>query len=283
MNSARFTRATSSHLRLGGAVQRRLVRRILASGCLMLFITATLAIATVFMFHPIGFAVLVAIAYSALIANSVLQADSFAPVTRAPVGPLQEVLRTVKRFAIHFGEQAENWLASTHAATPSCLVQAARARQTRRVSHLNQDGVAFMRSISRVMAPPQALIRADEEGSMPDRGSLARDGAIMNRVIEGALASSEQGGGTAPGDNACIIGDQLKPWQRKGVSIRFLQAFVKVHNITRDMTTTDVMEMFIKPETAAWKCCYIELLTGDVSNPAPSQWLGKASHFVSHW
>ena len=71
------------------AAMRRLLHRVLASGCFMLLITLVAAIATTFLFSPTGFSIGVFLTYPVVMANSVLQIDAFAPATNAPSGPLR--------------------------------------------------------------------------------------------------------------------------------------------------------------------------------------------------
>ena len=60
-----------------------------------------------------------------------------------------------------------------------------------------------------------------------------------------------------------------------------LEAFVAHFRITPDMTTTDVCYRFIKPYTFQRKCCYLDLLAEDPD--LPGGWVGKTTHFASHW
>lgn len=219
------------------AALRRLMRRVFTSGCLMMVITAVLAIGTSFIFHPTGFAVFSVVSYLIIMANSVLQIDSFVPATGAPVGPVQEAWRAFSRGAHRLMDRGEKWLASSSSANPNRIV---RAAQSRRLSHVDSEGHTLLRAVADTTKHPEQQTTTD-----------------------------------APSD------DQLKPWERPGVSIRFLDAFAVTHDITPDMTTTDVMERIIKPETAARKCCYVELLASD--DRCPPQWLGKTTHFASHW
>ena len=221
------------------AAMRRLMRRVLASGCLMLAITVALAIGLKFIFHPTGFEILCGVMYPIYMANSLLQIDSFVPVTGAPIGPLQEVWLAASRGVYCLVDRGEIWLASSSSANPNRFV---RVAQKRRLSHEDSEGYALLRSVAEATQQPE-----QPEQQTTD---AAKD-------------------------------DQLKPWERPGVSIRFLLAFVRTHVITPDMTTTDVMKRIIKPETAARKCCYVELLASD--DRCPPQWLGKATHFASHW
>ena len=77
------------------AAMRRLIRRIRASGCLMLVITMVLAIGRGFIFHPTGFTVLSGATYGIMMVNSLLQIDSFAPVAGAASGPIRETFLVI--------------------------------------------------------------------------------------------------------------------------------------------------------------------------------------------
>ena len=105
----------------------------------------------------------------------------------------------------------------------------------------------------------------------------------QSELLSSAIEDSMRPGQSSDRDDETLQNVQLKPWERPGVSIRCLEAFVRTHGatITPDMTTTDVMERIIKPETTARKCCYIELLASD--DRCPPEWLGKPTHFASHW
>ena len=52
---------------------------------------------------------------------------------------------------------------------------------------------------------------------------------MLLRSVADATKHPEQLTTDAPSD------DQLKPWERPGVSIRFLEAFARTHLITLDM------------------------------------------------
>lgn len=216
---------------------RRLMRRVLASGCLMLVTTIVLAIGLPVLLHPIGFTVLCGIMFPIMMANSLLQIDSFAPAIGVPIGPLREICHAMSHGVDRLMNRGMEWIASSSSANP--VVRAVQKRRsTRADSGANANGSALLREVSRFEHP-------------------------------------EQSPTDAPSD------DHLKPWERPGVSARFLEAFVITHKITRTMTTTDVMERIIKPETATRKCCYVELLSSD--DRCPPQWLGKTTHFASHW
>jgi len=216
---------------------RRLMRRVLASGCLMLVTTIVLAIGLPVLLHPIGFTVLCGIMFPIMMANSLLQIDSFAPAIGVPIGPLREICHAMSHGVDRLMNRGMEWIASSSSANP--VVRAVQKRRsTRADSGADANGSALLREVSRFEHP-------------------------------------EQSPTDAPSD------DHLKPWERPGVSARFLEAFVITHKITRTMTTTDVMERIIKPETATRKCCYVELLSSD--DRCPPQWLGKTTHFASHW
>jgi len=229
----------------------------------MLVMTMVLAIGLNFIMHPAGFAVLELTFNPIAMANSLLQIDSFVPASGAPVGPLRELWLAMSRGVYRLMDRGEQWLASSSAAKPNLLVKAAQARQVsrgRNLSVLDQSGDKMLNSVKRRTEQPGLELLSSfgiEASVRPGQNSVRDDQALQNA--------------------------QLKPWERPGVSIRFLEAFVRTHDatITPEMTTTEVMERIIKPETSARKCCYIELLTRD--DRCPPEWLGKVTHFASHW
>ena len=75
--------------------------------------------------------------------------------------------------------------------------------------------------------------------------------------------------------------NEKAPCDRLGLSLAFLEAFVQYYEITPDMTTEDVCELFIKPFTQERQCVYQDLLVDDPD--IPDGWLGKTTHFASHW
>jgi len=232
---------------------RRLVRRVFARGCLMIVATVTIAFGSTFAVHPVGFVIGFMLLYSAMIANSMLLIVSFAPAARAPIGPLQKTTIIITLTIRDLGDRAESWLASSSSLKPTLLVRVAKARQERRSSRVDELG--FHMLISWMEATQ--LSRLDRR-----RPSISNSPSFFNATRAGGA-------------------DKLKPWERPGVSVRFLDAFVRTHNIKPGMTTTEVMELMIKPETAARKCCYVERLASD--DRCPQSWLGKTTHFASHW
>ena len=242
---------------------RRLMRRVQASGCLMLVIVVVLAVGTRFIFFPAGFTIGCVVLYLTMMANSLLRIDSFVPAKGAPIGPLRGTIRALVDWVLSLAQRYEKRLASSTSANPNQIVRAAKARQARRLSQIDHTGDAMLKSVKR-----------RSEGSLDRQSGHELLNSFRISVSEPKHDASNQ---------APHVADQLKPWQRPGVSARFLDAFVRTHRsiITPDMTTTEVMERIIKPETAAQKCCYVELLASD--KRCPPQWLGKTSHFASHW
>ena len=266
------------------ATMRRLVRRVLPSGCLMLAITVVLAVGTELIFHPIGFTVVSCVLFPMVMANSLLQIGSFAPSRNAPVGPLQEVKLAVMRWARRLANRAEQWLASSSSANPNQLVRIAQHRRSKRASFVDQRGYQLFSELIEAAKddPPEGnshneAIARTAPPKLERRGSL---GALVH-AAHATRSEALSDLGANPKTEPTGHDDQLKPWDHPGVSVTYLQAFVKTHNITADLTTTEVMETIIKPETAARKCSYVELFTGD--DRCPPQWLGKTTHFASHW
>ena len=254
------------------SAMRQLMRRVLTSGCLMLVVTVGLTISTNFIFHPLGFAGLSSVFYPIVMVNSLLQIESFAPASEAPTGPLRKSWLAVTLWVHRLMDRGERWLASSSSAKPNRLV---RVSQKRRISHIDSQGFALLRSITEAAQQP---VQDTANGEAPGNNDPQRkpNKNAFPRTISRSISF------VAPRNNDVIShSNQLKPWERSGISIRFLDAFVRTHAITPDMTTTDVMEKFIKPETVALKCCYVELLTN--ANRCPREWLGKPTHFASHW
>ena len=281
------------------AMMRRLVRRVLMSGCLTLAITMALAIGANFLFHPIGFTVVFGSFAPIAMANSLLQISSFAPASGAPIGPLHEIKLVVMSSLRHLANRAEQRLASSPSAKPNKIVRIAQHRRLKRASFVDQQGYElFGELIATAQYQYQPAGNDHNEatetrtgrreslaGRLHDARSEAEAGAAPRRTLErrGSLsgmvhdARSEAEAGTEPTGSE----DQVKPWDHLGVSVRCLEAFARTHKVTANMTTTDVMETIIKPETAARKCCYVELVASD--DRCPPQWLGKITHFASHW
>ena len=119
------------------AAMRRLMRRVLASGCLMLFVTSTLAVSTTIIFHPTGFAVVCMALFPAIMVNSLIRIDSFAPATGAPIGPLRCAALITVSGTRYLMKHVDKRLASSSAPEPNRLVRAAKARRSRRFSHID--------------------------------------------------------------------------------------------------------------------------------------------------
>lgn len=69
--------------------------------------------------------------------------------------------------------------------------------------------------------------------------------------------------------------------QDRGVSLSFLRHFAKKHNITKDMTTLDVVNRVIKQETSWCKDTYVSLVS-DQKDVDGTRFVGTSSHFISH-
>ena len=254
------------------AMMRRLVRRVLMSGCLTLAITMALAIGANFLFHPIGFTVVFGSFAPIAMANSLLQISSFAPASGAPIGPLHEIKLVVMSSLRHLANRAEQRLASSPSAKPNKIVRIAQHRRSKRASFVDQQGYELF---GELIATAQYQYQpAGNDHNEATETRTGRRESLAGRLHD---ARSEAEAGTEPTGSE----DQVKPWDHLGVSVRCLEAFARTHKVTANMTTTDVMETIIKPETAARKCCYVELVASD--DRCPPQWLGKITHFASHW
>ena len=236
---------------------RRLVRRVLLSGYLMLFITAIIAVERLVLFHPTGYAFACGLMSQLVIVNSLLQIESFKPASGAPIGPIRETLRAFKRRMRH--------LARHSSATSNPLMHDdANAGQALPISGRGGYMLALRSVVRGIDHRGETLLRSYFMASSP---------SVHRRSIRTRTLSEQS--------QAAPVGDQLRAWERPGVIACFLASFVRVHNITPDMTAIEVTERFIKPETALRKCCFVELLASD--DRCPPQWLGKPTHFTSHW
>ena len=249
------------------AAMRKLLHQVLASGCLMLCITLSLAVGADVVFHPTGFAMYRVLMYPVIMANSLLQIEAFAPTAHPPRGPLLEVFacwsRAVRRKTRDAIKEGDRWVASFSALgalRTNSLVQQSQNR--RRLSAIEAAGVEMLHSVRRRPISGAALLASMiQDASLPPEAHLSHESIGHRRLTQ--------------------QDEETKPWERPGISVRFLEAFVRSHSITPDMTTIDVMERYIKPETSFRKCSYVELLMAD--DRCPSNWLDAPSHFVSHW
>eukprot|EP00937_MAST-01D_sp_MAST-1D-sp2_P001703 g1703.t1 len=69
----------------------------------------------------------------------------------------------------------------------------------------------------------------------------------------------------------------------RGVSLRFLKAFIEQKGVGSRMTTAEVCDNIIKPTTVRAKCSYYDMLQVlDRAHPGEQPWAGRSSYFLSH-
>ena len=247
-----FRKSTSTAL-ANKAAMRRLVRRVLASGCLMLVITMSLAFGTIFVFHPTGYVLFTTILYPIIMANSLLLIDSFVPATGASVGPLRDTARAFS--------------GTLRALRNICVGRHAKVA--------TQPGIKCLRLL------------VGEGSSINDSGSrrwslvAVHPGAVSNRLLT-SVQSSRLFSAVVPGPEA--IG--RLPWasrpasQREGVSYSFLLAVLEAWQIPDDMTAYELCEQHVKPACRESNCGFLDML---LKTTCPEDWLGPMNVFVSHW
>ena len=225
------------------AAMRRLMRRVLASGCLMLLLTIILAIATSFILNPVGFTVFFGASYPVIMANSLLQIASFAPPAGAPSGPIEEVRLALKRAA----------RSAVSRCNGSARAQSQRAGH-KRLRFLIEEG-------------PQPVIGGS--------GGRRRSSIFPRTINEQSIAVvPEEPTTTGPSQNS------VPPCERLGVSYEFLLAISESWAVPSSMTTHEFCSKYIVPATMKKNCCLTDLL---LQTNCPDEWLGKMGVFVSHW
>jgi hypothetical protein len=232
------------------AAMRRLMRRVLTSGCLMLLITLVSAIATQFIFHPTGFTVVVVATYSVIMTNSMLQIESFASATLAPSGPLRETLLALQSasrgVAMRCHGKAED------GPTPGVDRLRTLIGERRRSS-------VFMN----VQAAAEKSLR---------RQSITQ--AVGLRTFSAVLPEPELN------TNDHIPWASLPASHRPGVSHSFLLAILEAWQISAGMTTYELCDKYVRPACRKKNCGCLDLL---LKAQCPEDWFGPMDCFVSHW
>ena len=244
------------------AAMRRLMRRVLTSGCLMLVITVVLAIGTTFMFSPVGFVVLMIILYPLIMVNSSLQIDSFAPASGAPSGPLRDTAQALRTAAKHLWERAQG------------------------ITEEQRPGIKRLRFL--IGEGPAPLLQANIAG---DRGrSLSIVVPLQRAAPQTTGASISVQPATGLSSFAAVVPEPEEatrlPWasrpvsQREGVSYSFLLAILEAWRIPTDMTTYEVCDKFVKPACRKESCGFLDVI---LKTKCPEEWFGPMNVFVSHW
>ena len=261
------------------AAIQRLMRRVKASGSLLLIITIGFAVGAKIIFHPTAYYLLIMALYSVIMMNSALQIDSFAPSTGAPSGPFHEASTTIRQ--------------------ASSLLMLAYKGPAKKKAGLKR--LAFV-----VGQGPQPLIRSPREDSMNRRRSSFHPRAAKSRQsfsmgkFQGFKMGKFQGFNmvvpeqlsptplprelstlsTPLGSDPVRCQSSLPAHERAGVSVEFLTAIVESWKVTDDMTTHDVCGKYVRPACQDENCCFIDLLH---DNQCPEGWFATMNCFVSHW
>ena len=227
------------------AAGKKMMRRVRLSGALSIGIVISAALSTIVMFNPVAFQIWCAFAFPLIQWNSRLQIDSFRPQGGAPTGPLQAALRSLRNA---IGTKSSD----------------------------RHQGATFFAKMTH-----QVRRRSKKSGaSAADSNKPSRTGSNVFTDLH-AISSRPSLTKVAP-ESVVNTQDQLSPCHRLGLSLAFLEAFASHNQVTPDMTTQDVCEQFIKPFTKSRSCVYQDLIV-DEPDLAPPEWLGKTTHFASHW
>ena len=254
----------------------------------MLIITIAFAVGLNVLYHPVGFTSLYTIVSPIGIANSILQLASFAPPAGAPPGPVEEArlaLKCAMRFAVRnfngeggsttmVAPESDN-LVSEHNSgrIPSKKLVFVRSHRTLSTTKKVAQGNAWFIALENSL-----------EGRRLSRGWLPMLGVGRGGSSQALFSNLAEAPGQTPttGCQKYNTQDELAPCDRMGISLLMLEAFVTHYDITSEMTTTDVCDQYIKPYTRKRKCCYIDLLVEE-DPTRPEGWVGKTTHFASHW
>ena len=234
------------------------MRRVLASGCLMLLLSNVLAVGAEFVFHPTGYVIVFPSAYLLVMVNSLLQIDSFA-ATEAPPGPIQQSA---------LGLQT---------ALKKVIAKCRGAEELR-------PGIKRLRFL---IGEGQAPLV--QEGG--DGGKRGRSASVAPQQAIGASVRpiTVQPAGLAP--FATVVpehhsGENRLPWsslpvsQREGVSHSFLLAVLEAWRVPADMTMYQLCDEFVKPACRKANSGFLDVI---LQTKCPEDWFGPMDVFVSHW
>ena len=256
------------------------MKRVRASGVLMIFTTVSSGLGPRFFFHPIGFCCVMVLTTLQLVANSWLQIGSFAPAGGSTDGPLLALARFAllgtRRLKSHKKSNLEqeelrrvdSFLIANAKSSPTLTTR--RLKWPRRLSHYME------RSSSLPVADTPKLERAS---SSPPRLrtflSAVSSSFLFRRLSVGPVKPDVE-----PSDTPQ---DDLDPWERLGVTVALLEAFIRTNNIGESMTSGEVCETYIKPATQSKEGTFMDLLVdryGTAKDPTLTKLPG---FFVSHW
>ena len=254
ISAARAKRAITQWTDL--AAGKRLMKRVRKSGCLMIGLTFAMVSRYRVTDHPLGFIFWYILTYPMVQLNSRLQIDSFKPLGGAPLGPMNAAVR---RF---------------------CCI----SLQSKKKGSRSPSGRSLFARFT-IVIPDDTPDRQQDGQQAPRRFSKARKSSITQvRKASIVLKGRVTGMPTLHPTPVMRVNtqDQLPPCDRLGLSLEFLDAFVEYYGVTEDMTTQDVCMAFIKPYTEQRQCVYQDLLI-DEPDVLPTGWVGKTTHFASHW
>lgn len=221
-----------------------MMKLVRTSGGLMLAISILGSVASRMIFNPVSSVIWFSLFLPAAQWNSLLQIDSFEPAGGAVRGPFLALFQQV------------------------CELVASMTRKTNRFDGLQSHEAVF----SKFAREGEPAVEDHDDG----RGWHGEKKGNPYKI----KVAPDPGGAIC--DTACLNSqNMLPPCQRFGMSLAMLESFANYYQVTPEMTTLDVCESFIKPFTKQRECVYQDLLVDQ--EQLPDGWLGKTTHFVSHW
>ena len=270
----------------------RTMRQIRFNGGLMITITVFFAIGPFVIHHPTGFALWCLVVFPMLQYNSLLQVGTLRPPGKAPIGPLRAIFHALTGRVVNInaslkqekGTQKKqrhpvfSSLKKTRNQAPSDARhenppqgQEQRNRSRTKLGNLARQSSRVLEDLSAA-----AKIINKKSGDIIAMVTMSSSSQIhaLDSVDDEESELSESMIPANPQDN-------LPPCDRLGLSLECLEAFASHYGVTPEMTTKQVCELYIKPFTKNRTCVYQDLIW---DHPAlPPTWLGKTTHFVSHW
>ena len=277
----------------------RTMRQIRFNGGLMIIITVLFAISPFVIHHPIGYPLWCLAIFPILLWNSLLQVGMFRPHGKVPIGPLRAIFHALMGRVVNDNLSLKQGKETQKNNQHPVFSSLKKSR--------NQES-----SVARHENPPQ---RPRQKSNPPQRPrQKSRPGGLVrqsSRVLEDFTASAakviKKSGDllamvttSSPGqihaldlidnDEESELSesmiptnpqDNLPPCDRLGLSLECLEAFASHYGVTPEMTTKQVCELYIKSYTKNRKCVYQDLIWDHPD--LPPTWLGKTTHFVSHW
>ena len=238
---------------------RRLMRRVRASGCLLLVTTVAMGGSTLIAFNPAGFVIACLLTWPFIMANSLLLIDSFAPAKGAPQGPL----RDASQFLWLTAKDTIAWVGPSQALS---VLDEGKARP-------DIDLLRFLIG----------------KGPEPGTTDNARRRASFLPLALGNTNRRLSASGfvqVLPTPEAKTTTTEPFPWsslpvsQRSGVSYSFLLAVLEAWKIPSEMTTYVLCDKYVKRACRKANCGFFDLM---LRRKCPDEWFGEMSIFVSHW